>query len=99
MTESEKNQAFKVFNENILFANSIIANYNSDNPRWSYFKKELIDILNELNYIFKEELEEAVRKAVQDPNSWKFIPDNAVYIDNDNAIRLIKTNKKVADHL
>ena len=99
LTESEKNQAFKVFNENILFANSIIANYNSDNPRWSYFKKELIDILNELNYIFKEELEEAARKAVQDPNSWKYIPDNAVYIDNDNAIRLIKTNKKVADHL
>lgn len=95
LTESEKNQAFKVFNENILFINSIVANYSSNNPRWAYFKKELLDILYELNFIFKEELEDAVRKAVQDPDSWKYIPDSAVYIDNDNTIRLIKTNKKV----
>lgn len=94
-TESEKNQTFKVFNENILFINSIVANYSSNNPRWAYFKKELLDILYELNFIFKEELEDAVRKAVQDPDSWKYIPDSAVYIDNDNTIRLIKTNKKV----
>ena len=94
LTESEKNQAFKVFNENILFINSIVANYSSNNPRWAYFKKELLDILYELNFIFKEELEDAVRKAVQDPDSWKYIPDSAVYIDNDNTIRLIKTNKK-----
>lgn len=95
LTESEKNQTFKVFNENILFINSIVANYSSNNPRWAYFKKELLDILYELNFIFKEELEDAVRKAVQDPDSWKYIPDSAVYIDNDNTIRLIKTNKKV----
>lgn len=95
LTESEKNQTFKVFNENILFINSIVANYSSNNPRWAYLKKELLDILYELNFIFKEELEDAVRKAVQDPDSWKYIPDSAVYIDNDNTIRLIKTNKKV----
>lgn len=95
LTESEKNQTFKVFNENILFINSIVANYSSNNPRWAYFKKELLDILYELNFIFKEELEDAARKAVQDPDSWKYIPDSAVYIDNDNTIRLIKTNKKV----
>ena len=95
LTESEKNQTFKVFNENILFINSIVANYSSNNPRWTYFKKELLDILYELNFIFKEELEDAARKAVQDPDSWKYIPDSAVYIDNDNTIRLIKTNKKV----
>lgn len=95
LTESEKNQTFKVFNENILFINSIVSNYSSNNPRWAYFKKELLDILYELNFIFKEELEDAVRKAVQDPDSWKYIPDSAVYIDNDNTIRLIKTNKKV----
>lgn len=98
LTESEKNHTFKVFNENILFINSIVANYSSNNPRWSYFKKELLDIIYELNYIFKEELEEAARKAVQDPNSWKYIPDSAVYIDNDNTIRLIKTNKKIDDY-
>ena len=95
LTESEKNQTFKVFNENILFINSIVANYSSNNLRWAYFKKELLDILYELNFIFKEELEDAARKAVQDPDSWKYIPDSAVYIDNDNTIRLIKTNKKV----
>lgn len=95
LTESEKNQTFKVFNENILFINSIVANYSSNNPRWAYFKKELLDILYELNFIFKEELEDAARKTVQDPDSWKYIPDSAVYIDNDNTIRLIKTNKKV----
>lgn len=78
-----------------MFINSIVANYSSNNPRWAYFKKELLDILYELNFIFKEELEDAVRKAVQDPDSWKYIPDSAVYIDNDNTIRLIKTNKKV----
>lgn len=98
LTESEKNQTFKVFNESILFINSIIANYNSNNPRWPYFKKELTDILYELNSIFKEAFEEAARKAIQDPNSWKYIPDTAVYIDDDNVIRLIKTNKKVADY-
>ena len=95
LTESEKNQTFKVFNENILFINSIVANYSSNNLRWAYFKKELLDILYELNFIFKEELEDAARKAVQNPDSWKYIPDSAVYIDNDNTIRLIKTNKKV----
>ena len=95
LTESEKNQTFKVFNENILFINSIVANYSSNNPRWAYFKKELLDILYELNSIFKEELEDAARKAVQYPESWKYIPDSAVYIDNNNTIRLIKTNKKV----
>ena len=96
LTKSEKNQTFKVFNESILSINSIIANFNSNNPRWSYFKKELLDILCELKYIFREELEEAARKAVQDPNSWKYIPDTAVYIDNNNVIRRIKTNEKVA---
>ena len=96
LTESEKTQTFKVLNENILHINSIITNYNSNNPRWPYFKKELTDILYELNFIFKEALEEAARKAVQDPNSWKEIPDTAVYIDNNNVIRRIKTNEKVA---
>lgn len=48
LTESEKNQTFKVFNENILFINSIVANYSSNNPRWAYLKKELLDILYEL---------------------------------------------------
>ena len=96
LTKSEKNQTFKVFNESILSINSIIANFNSNNPRWSYFKKELLDILCELKYIFREELEETARKAVQDPNSWKYIPDTAVYIDNNNVIRRIKTNEKVA---
>lgn len=99
LTENEKNQTFKVLNENILHINSIIANYNSTNPRWPYFKKELTDILYELNFIFKESFEEAAREAVQDPDNWKYIPDTAIYIDNDNAIRLIKTNKKVADYL
>lgn len=99
LTESEKNQIFKVFNESILFVNNIIANYNSNNPRWPYFKKELTDILNELNYIFKEELEEAARKAVQESNSWKYIPDTAVYLDKNNVIRRVKTNEKVADYL
>lgn len=98
LTESEKNQTFKVLNENILHINSIIANNNSTNPRWPHFKKELTDILYELNFIFKESFEEAAREAVQDHNSWKYIPDTAVYLDNNNAIRLIKTNKKVADY-
>ena len=30
-----------------------------------------------------------------DSDSWKYIPDSAVYLDNDNVIRLIKTNEKV----
>ncbi len=98
LTESEKNQTFKVLNENILHINSIIANYNSTNPRWPYLKKELIDVLYELNFIFKEVFEEAAREAVQDPDSWKYIPDTAVYLDNNNVIRKIKTNKKVADY-
>ena len=98
LTESEKNQTFKVLNENILHINSIIANYNSTNPRWPYLKKKLIDVLYELNFIFKEVFEEAAREAVQDPDSWKYIPDTAVYLDNNNVIRKIKTNKKVADY-
>lgn len=98
LTESEKNQTFKVFNENILYINSIIANYSSNNPRWAYFKKELLDILYEFNYILKKELEEAFSKTVQDSNSWKYISDRAAYIDNNKTIRLIKTNKKGDDY-
>lgn len=95
LTESEKNQTFKVFNKNILFIRNIISTYNSNNPRWPYFKKELLDILCELNDIFMEELDEATHRAVLDPNSWKYIPNSAVYMDNDNTIRLIKNSKKV----
>ena len=98
LTKNEKNQTFKVLNENILHINSIIANYNSTNPRWPHFKKELTDVLYELNFIFKEVFEEAAREAVQDPDSWKYIPDTAVYLDNNNVIRRIKTNKKVGDY-
>jgi len=95
LTESEKSQTFKVLNENILFINNTVANYNSNNPRWPYFKKELIDILCELNYVFKDVLEEAFHKAIQDSNSWSKIPNTAAYIDNDNVIRLIKNNNSI----
>lgn len=97
LTESEKSQSFKVYRESILSINSFVDSYNSNNPRWPYFKKEFKDILYELRYVFKEELEEAVRRAVQDKDSWKYIPDRAIYLDN-NEIRLIKTNEKVADY-
>ena len=95
LTESEKSQTFKVLNENILFINNTVANYNSNNPRWPYFKKELIDILCELDYVFKDVLEEAFHKAIQDPNSWSKIPNTVAYIDNDNVIRLIKNNNSI----
>ena len=98
LTESEKNQTFIAFNKSILFIDSLINNYNSNNPRWPYFEKELKDILCELKIVFKELFEDAAREAVQDPDSWKMIPDTAVYIDNDNVIRLIKSDKKVADY-
>ena len=42
-------------------------------------------------------LEKAVQEAVKDPDSWKYIPDSAVYLDNNNDIRLIKTNKKIGN--
>ena len=94
LTKNEKNQKFNVFNENIININSIIANYNSDNPRWLYFKKELIDILFELNYIFKG----VACNKTHDPSSWEYIPDTAIYVNNDNSLRL-KKDKKVADNL
>ena len=94
LTKNEKNQKFNVFNENIININSIIANYNSDNPRWLYFKKELIDILFELNYIFKG----VACNITQAPSSLEYIPDTAIYVNNDNSLRL-KKDKKVADNL
>ncbi len=93
LTRNEKNQKFNVFNENIININSIIANYNSDNPRWLYFKKELIDILFELNYIFKG----VACNITQDPSSLEYIPDTAIYVNN-VSLRL-KKDKKVGDNL
>ena len=56
-----------------------------------------MDILFELRVVFKTELENAARSAVMNPDSWKEIPDSAVYLDN-NEIRLIKTDKKIGDY-
>ena len=75
----------------------MVKDYKLINPRWPYFKKELLDILDELNIIFKNSIEEALRMAVQNPNSWKYIPDTAVYIDNNNVIRRIKMLRKDDD--
>jgi 8-oxo-dGTP pyrophosphatase MutT (NUDIX family) len=55
LTENEKNQKFKVFNLSILNINELINDYNSNNPRWVYFKKEIMDIMYELNGFLKEE--------------------------------------------
>lgn len=55
LTENEKNQKFKVFNVSILNINDLINDYNSNNPRWVYFKKEITDIMHELNSFLKKE--------------------------------------------
>ena len=59
--------------------------------------REEINDDSELDLFIKKalELEKAVQEAVKDSDSWKYIPDSAVYLDNDNVIRLIKTNEKV----
>ena len=58
LTESEKKYNFNVFNASIFSINSLITNYNSNNPRWSYFKKEILDIFQELsNFLIDDKIE------------------------------------------
>ena len=99
LTESEKKASFQVLKVSVLNISNLIDNYISNNPRWPYFKKELKTIINELNLLlFKYELEQKAKKAIQDSDSWKEIPEQAVYLDKSGIIRKIKTNKKVGNY-
>ena len=77
--------------------NYSIIQVGGENTKTIIVNREEINDDSELDLFIKKalELEKAVQEAVKDPDSWKYIPDSAVYLDNDNVIRLIKTNEKV----
>ena len=55
LTEREKKNGFEVINININDAIDLINNYKSNNPRYEWFKDEIINVLEELIKYLQEE--------------------------------------------